>query len=123
MTDSTQSVDIAVNNMLTMLQEQIMNIQSLTDNHVTLLDDALNDEAKQYNSLIDTVEKIERENKTLELKVIELTTQLDQKEHESNELITSIRNECNNLKIKASALPEIKSELKRQKLLKDDCIQ
>lgn len=123
MTDQTQSLDVALNNFLTMVQNQLSNTKALVETQSGLVAEALNVEIEQYNAICDQVEELQKKNDTLELKVINLTKTNEELELEHIEALTKLRNEFNLLKTKTADVPAMRTELKRLKEMNPDSLK
>lgn len=124
MTDQTiQPVDVSVNHLLTMVRNQISNLGSLVETHASLVTESLDSEVEQYNSLVDALEKAESDKTTLEIKVKNLETELEDSEATHVEQLSLLRSEFSKLKVKLETWNEMKAELNRLKSLDPDSLK
>lgn len=123
MTDQAQSLDVAINNFLTMVQNQLSNTKALVETQSGLVAEALNFEIEQYNAICDQVEQLQEKNDNLELKVINLTKTNEDLELEHVEALTKLRKEFNLLKTRTADVPAMRTELKRLKEMNPDSLK
>ncbi len=120
MIDQTQSADVAVNNLLRMVANQVTNLQGMIETHSVLVDEALQGEIDQYNNLVDTTEKIENEKLNLELKIIELNKTIDDNKLAYDEDLNKLQREIDAIRVRTRDYIQIKDELKKLKALNPD---
>lgn len=82
MTDQNIAVDTAVNNLITMVQNQLGNVLSMIDTQVPLVNDALNADTDEYNAIIEQLEETTNALTNETLKVHEASITNENIKHE-----------------------------------------
>ncbi|PHX05464.1 hypothetical protein [Vibrio splendidus] len=110
MADQTQSLDVTVNHLLTMVRNQLSNLGSLVDTHATNVGESLDAELSDYNNMVQALEDADKAKVQLELKVIELESNLENRELEHTNQLSTLRSEFTQLKIKLETWSAMKAE-------------
>ncbi|HHP0484893.1 TPA: hypothetical protein ACRZ4F_001550 [Vibrio harveyi] len=123
MTDQVQPLDITVNQLLTMVRNQMTNISALVETHAANVTQSLDSELNDYNGMVEALENADENRKMLELKCLSLEERKEELELQHAEELNKVRKELNMLKIATQDVPEMRKELKRLKEMDPDSLK
>ena len=114
MTDKI-TLEAAVSGLSNSMTTQLENVLSLMKNNVLIVDEALNAEIEEFNTLLDEVTRLRDEKQTLELK---LNSQKENHQRDLDELKNELAENIRQLtaaNLKLGTFNELKKELKKYK--------
>ncbi|AYO17051.1 hypothetical protein D0812_21935 [Vibrio owensii] len=114
MTDKI-TLEAAVSGLSNSMTTQLENVLSLMKNNVLIVDEALNTEIEEFNTLLDEVTRLRDEKQTLELKI---NSQIESHQHDLDELKNELAENIRQLtaaNLKLGTFSELKKELKKYK--------
>lgn len=123
MTDQIQPLDVTVNQLLTMVRNQMTNISALVETHAANVTQSLDSELNDYNGMVEALEEADEKRKMLELKCLSLEERKEELELQHAEELNKVRKELNMLKIATQDVPEMRKELKRLKEMDPDSLK
>ncbi|WJT09237.1 hypothetical protein [Vibrio harveyi] len=117
------SLEAALSGLSSSVSSQLHGIVALLENNMNIVDEAMNAEIEQYNTLIDQVSELTNKRDSLEL---QLNSQREMHAEELDKLKLSLAETTRELtaaNLKLGTFGELKSELKRLKDLQPDRIK